>query len=122
LLSSEVGTVQAPFTFFAPNNEGFQNLINLNPADGFNVVQDILDISNLDEVLSYHIVGNDRIRSGDISNGLMISPLFGGNYLINTTSGIQFVDGTMTTATITPANVTAINGIIHTLDIVIRPM
>ncbi|MFT7082380.1 MAG: putative surface protein with fasciclin (FAS1) repeats [Nonlabens sp.] len=122
LLSSEVGTMQAPFTFFAPNNEGFQNLINLNPADGFNVVQDILDISNLDEVLSYHIVGNDRIRSGDISNGLMISPLFGGNYLINTTSGIQFVDGTMTTATITPANITAINGIIHTLDIVIRPM
>jgi uncharacterized surface protein with fasciclin (FAS1) repeats len=122
LLSSEVGTMQAPFTVFAPNNEGFQNLINLNPADGFNVVQDILDISNLDEVLSYHFVGNDRIRSGDISNGFAVTPLFGSSYVIDTMSGIQFVDGTMTTATITPANVTAINGIIHTLDIVARPM
>lgn len=121
-LSSTDGTMDDPFTLFAPKNDAFQRLLDDSATDGLNVLQDILNLPNLDQILQYHLVGSDRIRSGDISNGLMIPPLFGGSYMINTTSEIQFIDGTMTTATITPANVTAINGIIHTLDIVVRPM
>jgi uncharacterized surface protein with fasciclin (FAS1) repeats len=121
-LSSSDGTMDDPFTFFAPKNDAFQKLLDNSATDGLNVLQDILDMPNLEQTLLYHLIGSDRVRSGEINNGFIVTPLFGSNYQLNTTSGIQLIDATMTTATITPANVTAINGIVHTLDIVIRPM
>jgi uncharacterized surface protein with fasciclin (FAS1) repeats len=121
-LSNTDGSMQDPFTVFAPTNAGFQALIALNPMDGLTNLQDILDLTNLTDILLYHVVGNERIRFGEINNGYVVTPLFGGDYMINTTTGAQFIDGSTTTVSITaPTDVTAVNGVIHTIDIVARP-
>ncbi len=98
------------------------DVVNLNPMDGLTTLQDILDLTNLTDILLYHLVGNDRIRSGDISNGVVINPLTAGTFSIDTTSGILITDAQMTEANIIATNVTAVNGVIHTIDIIIRPM
>ncbi len=121
-LESDIGTMQAPFTVFAPDNEAFQALVDLDTTDSIDSVQDILDLTNLSDVLLYHVLGNDRLRAGEISNGLSVDTIVGNPFVIDTMTGIQFTDGSMTTANITSTDVTAINGIIHTIDIVIRPM
>ncbi|AGC75158.1 putative surface protein with fasciclin (FAS1) repeats [Nonlabens dokdonensis] len=121
-LSSDIGTMQAPFTVFAPDNEGFQALVDLDTMDSIDTVQDILDLTNLSDILLYHVLGNDRLRAGEISNGLSVNTIIGNPFVIDTMTGIQFTDGSMTIANITSTDVTAINGIIHTIDIVIRPM
>jgi uncharacterized surface protein with fasciclin (FAS1) repeats len=121
-LSNTDGTMQDPFTLFAPTDGGFQALVNLNPMDGLTTLQDILDLTNLTDILLYHVVGNERIRSGDISNGVVINPLTAGTFSIDTTSGILITDAQMTEANIIATNVTAVNGVIHTIDIIIRPM
>lgn len=119
---SDLDPMQDPFTLLAPNNDAFIALVNENPMDGFNDVNDILNLPNLVDVLLYHVTDNDRIRAGDISNNFVITPLLGSPYTIDTTTGIQFTDGSNTIVTITSTDVTAVNGIIHTIDIVARPM
>lgn len=119
---SDLDPMQNPFTVFAPNNDAFTALVNADPMDSLNDVTDILTLPNLNDILLYHVVGNDHIRFGDISNGLMITPLLGSPYTIDTMTGIQFTDGSGTTVSITSTDVTAVNGIIHTIDIVARPM
>lgn len=119
---SNLDPLQNPFTVFAPNNDAFTALVNTDAMDGLNDVADILALPNLNDILLYHLVGNDRIRSGDINNGFSITPLLGSPYTIDTTTGVQFTDGSGTTVSITSTDVTALNGIIHTIDIVARPM
>lgn len=121
-LSNTDGSMQDPFTVFAPTNAGFQALIDLDPMDGLSNLQDILDLTNLTDILLYHVVGSERIRSGDISNGLVIDPITAGTFSIDTMSGILITNEQMTEANVTATDVTAVNGVIHTIDIVIRPM
>jgi uncharacterized surface protein with fasciclin (FAS1) repeats len=118
----DLDTMQDPFTVFAPNNVAFMALVDANSMDGFNDVDDILNSPNLSDILFYHVTDDDRIRSGDINNGLIITPLLGSSFTIDTTTGVQFTDGSGTIVGITSTDVTALNGIIHTIDIVARPM
>lgn len=118
---SNLDPAQNSFTVFAPNNDAFTELVNVNPMDQFNDVNDILTSPNLSDILLYHITDDDRIRVGDINNGFVITPLLGPTYTIDTTTGVQFVDGSGTTVSITSTDVTALNGVIHTIDIVARP-
>lgn len=121
-LSSQVGTMQAPFTVFAPDNEGFQALVDLDATDDLDTIQDILDLTNLSDILLYHVLGNDRLRAGEISNGLSVNTIVGNPFIIDTSTGsIQFTDGAMTPVIISSTDVTAINGVLHTIDIVARP-
>ncbi|QJP32954.1 fasciclin domain-containing protein [Nonlabens sp. Ci31] len=121
-LSNTDASMQDPFTVFAPTDDGFQDLVDLDPMDGLTSLQDILDLTNLTDILLYHVVGNDRIRSGNISNGVVIDPITTGTFSINTTSGILITDEQMTEANITATDITAVNGVIHKIDIVIRPL
>ncbi|WP_213520118.1 fasciclin domain-containing protein [Nonlabens sp.] len=121
-LSNTDGTMQDPFTVFAPTDDGFQALIDIDPMDGLTNLQDLLDLTNLTDILLYHVAGNLRIRSGDISNGFVIDPIAAGTFSIATTSGIVITDGQMIEANVTATDVTAVNGVIHTIDMVMRSL
>jgi transforming growth factor-beta-induced protein len=120
-LSTDADTAPAPFTVFAPNNMAFQNFIDEDPNDGFNSIDDILALSSLSAVLTYHVVDEAAVREGDITDGLSPETLQGETFTINTTNGVTITDVNGRVTNIIATNVTGSNGVIHVLDNVILP-
>lgn len=100
-----------PFTVFAPTNDAFDNLL---AAVGQTSIEDI-PINVLQEILLYHVLSGN-IMSAEISNG-DVPTLEGSNITLNTNGGIT-VNGTNV---VSPFDVEASNGIIHTVDAVLVP-
>jgi uncharacterized surface protein with fasciclin (FAS1) repeats len=109
-----VATLEAagPFTVFAPTNKAFAAL----PA---NILTALLKPENkkqLVDVLTYHVASGE-VLSTDLSNGEQITTL--GGHKVNIT-----IDGTsvkVNSASVTQANVLAINGVVHIIDAVLIP-
>jgi uncharacterized surface protein with fasciclin (FAS1) repeats len=101
-----------PFTVFAPTNDAFAKL----PAG---TVEDLLKPENKDKlvaVLTYHVVPG-KVMSGDLAGKkLSTATVQGSDVDIDATNGVM-VDG----ATVTTADITADNGVIHVIDTVILP-
>ncbi|WP_194852010.1 fasciclin domain-containing protein [Nonlabens antarcticus] len=110
----------APFTVFAPSNAAFTALIASDPDDNLDNLQDILNQSNFDDKLLYHVIGEQRLRLEDFVDGAIINPLGTGTFVLNTSAGFTILDGTGTRSNITATNITAFNGVIHSLDFVLR--
>lgn len=123
-LSSSDNSMNAPFTIFAPTDDAFQALVDLDPTDNLNSIADILNLTNLTDILLYHIIGSERLRSDDFTDGLLLDPLAAGmeELLFNTTDGTIITDGQMQSINVTNTNITAVNGIIHSIDLVMRPL
>ena len=107
-----------PFTIFAPTNAAFQALLDSN-AD-WNSLDDI-PVDVLTTVLTYHVVSGD-VKSTDLSTGyvesLSATP-YGVNasLFVNTDGGVT-INGT---TTVTGADNSVSNGVIHVVDAVILP-
>lgn len=102
---------EGPFTVFAPTDQAFSNLLTeIGQTDIYDIPKDILK-----EVLLYHVVPLN-VPSKSISDG-EVATLQGSNIMISTMDGIKINNASV----IMPYDVTASNGVIHTVDQVLVP-
>lgn len=108
-----------PFTVFAPNNNAFGNLVA--ELDGVNGLGDI-PTATLTAVLQYHVVSGN-VRSSAIMDGMDVPTLnASNNFTINTTNGVVITDASGRTSNIvSPLDIQASNGVIHTIETVLLP-
>lgn len=105
-----------PYTVFAPTNTAFQNLLtNLSLSR----IADIDDATLL-AVLQAHAV-DGILQSGQLTEGKKVSTLGGEELTFSITSGASVSSDGTTSATISPADQWATNGIIHVIDKVLLP-
>ncbi len=101
-----------PFTVFAPTDAAFKAL----PAG---TVEDLLKPENKDKlvkILTYHVIPG-KVMAGDISGKSMsVKTVQGSEVKIDATSGVM-----IDKATVTQADISADNGVIHVIDKVIIP-
>ena len=107
----------APFTVFAPTNDAFVALLD---ELGVDSLADI-DAATLEAVLNYHVVAGANVRSGDLSDDMMVETLQGGEFTVNLGDNVVITDERERTATVIAADVQATNGVIHALDTVLLP-
>ncbi len=107
----------APFTVFAPTNQAFADfLTEFNFASLSEIPIDILE-----SVLSYHVVTEANVRSEDITNGMIVTTFEGGEFTINTGTGVTITDENDRESNVIATDVQATNGVIHVIDTVLVP-
>jgi uncharacterized surface protein with fasciclin (FAS1) repeats len=109
-----VGTLQGegPFTVFAPTNAAFEKL----PAG---TVETLLMPENRDtlvSILTYHVVPGAVTSDQLAGQTLSVATVEGSDVDINGTHGVR-VDN----ATVTQADISVSNGVIHRIDTVLMP-
>ena len=111
-LVSAIAEPNGPFTVFAPTDDAFAAL----PAG---LVECLLEPDNkgaLSAILTYHVV-DGQVLSTDLTDGMMAPTLQGEDVTINTTDGVVINDS----ATVTTADITTSNGVIHIINAVLVP-
>ncbi len=98
------------FTLFAPTNAAFEQL----PAGSMDLL--LTTNAKLLELLGYHIVPG-ALFSADLTDGLVLVTSTGAELLVSVDGGIVRVGG----ATITEADLTGSNGVVHIVDGVLLP-
>lgn len=107
----------APFTIFAPTDQAFADFL------------DEMDFESLDDIpsdvlastLSYHVVTGANVRSSDLTDGMMVTTLEGGQFTVNLGDTVTISDENDRTSTVIATDVQATNGVIHVLDTVLLP-
>jgi transforming growth factor-beta-induced protein len=107
----------APFTVFAPTNQAFADF--LTEFDFADLAA--IDIDVLASVLKYHVVTGANVRSGDITDGMMVTTFEGGKFTINTGTGVTITDENDRVSNVIATDVQATNGVIHVIDTVLFP-
>ena len=107
----------APFTVFAPTNQAFTDF--LNEKDFISLAAIPVDV--LESVLSYHVVTGANVRSDVITDGMMVTTFEGGEFTINTGTGVTITDENDRESTVIATDVQATNGVIHVIDTVLFP-
>jgi len=107
-----------PFTVFAPSNEAFKKL---EPA----LLTYLLNSKDeLIKVLQYHVASGE-VKSGDLKDGEEVKTLQGSNVTVSVTKKGNAttikINGATNGATVTTADVTASNGVVHIIDTVLIP-
>ena len=100
-----------PFTVFAPTDEAFAAL-----PEG--TVEDLLKPENKDKlaaILTYHVVPG-KVMSTDLQDDMEATTVQGSSVTIDLDNGVMVEDATVTTA-----DISASNGVIHVIDKVILP-
>jgi len=116
ILSTENGSVPAPFTVFAPNNIAFVNLLNELQVERLSSI----DEPNLILTLKYHVLGETNTLSTDLSDSLTLNTL-GGEITANISGGATLTDGNARMSNIITVDIQANNGVLHIIDKVILP-
>jgi len=107
----------APFTVFAPTNQAFADfLVEFNFDSLAAIPVDILG-----SVLSYHVVAGANVRSEDITDAMMVTTFEGGEFTINTETGVIITDENDRPSNVIATDVQATNGVIHVIDTVLFP-
>jgi uncharacterized surface protein with fasciclin (FAS1) repeats len=98
-----------PFTVFAPTDAAFAKL-----PEG--TVESLLaDIPKLTAILTYHVVAGS-VHAADLAGTSSAATVQGTNVTFDTSSGVKVND-----ATVTQADITTSNGVIHIIDTVLIP-
>lgn len=100
----------AEFTVFAPTDQAFNDLATTLGTD----INGILALPNLADVLLYHTVSG-TVMSTDLVDG-MVPTLEGSDILVDLSAGVM-----INNATVTTADVSADNGVVHIVDVVLLP-
>lgn len=100
----------AAFTVFAPTNEAFDDLA----ADLSTDIAGLLALENLGDILLYHVVSG-TVLSNELIAG-PIATLNGATVNVDLTNGVM-----INLATVSAADVTADNGVVHVIDMVLVP-
>lgn len=105
------------YTVFAPTNQAFENLYS---ALNIEEISDLPATLVLD-VLKYHVVEGRRASNSVVPkvNTRSINTLLGVPFTVNSQGGITAIGNS---ASITTANISASNGIIHVIDAVLLPI
>jgi uncharacterized surface protein with fasciclin (FAS1) repeats len=101
-----------PFTIFAPTNTAFAAL----PAG---TVDNLLKPESKDKltgILTYHVVAGS-VKAADLKDGQKVKTLQGGELTVSIKDGKVMING----ATVTAADLTGSNGVIHVIDAVLMP-
>jgi uncharacterized surface protein with fasciclin (FAS1) repeats len=101
---------EGPFTVFAPTDEAFAKL----PAGTVEAL--LQDKEALTAILTYHVVPGE-VTSGQVVNLTEATTVNGAPIQISTEGGKVMIND----ATVTAADVSASNGVIHVIDSVILP-
>ena len=99
-----------PFTVFAPTDDAF----NLLPSGTIAAL--LSDLPQLIDVLKHHVVG-DSVMSGMLSNGQIVTTLFGTDVTVTINSSGVFIDN----AKVTVADIVGDNGVVHVINAVLLP-
>ena len=116
ILSTENGSVPAPFTVFAPNNTAFVDLLNELEIERLSSI----DEPTLNLTLNHHVLGETNALSTDLSDNLTLNTL-GGEITANITGGASLTDGNARVSNIITVDIQANNGVLHIIDKVILP-
>ena len=101
----------AEYTVFAPSNDAFDSLAVTLGTD----LAGILALPNLSDILLYHVVSGTVLSTG-LSAG-DVATLNGLTVTVDLTTGVMIND-----ATVTLADVTSENGVVHVIDGVLLPI
>lgn len=107
----------APFTVFAPTDDAFAALLEELEASSL----DDIDAETLSAVLTYHVVAEANVRSGDLTDGMEVSTLNGDTFTVNLGDAVTITDANDRMSTVIAADVQATNGVIHVIDTVLLP-
>lgn len=100
---------KGPFTVFAPSDDAFAKLPD-GTVDGL-----LKDIPQLKKILTYHVVSG-KVMAADAAKLKSAKTVEGSEIKIDASSGVKIND-----ATVSKADVTADNGVIHVIDTVLMP-
>jgi uncharacterized surface protein with fasciclin (FAS1) repeats len=100
---------KGPFTLFAPNDEAFAKLPE-GTVDGL-----LKDIPQLKKILTYHVVSG-KVMAADVAKMKSAKTVEGSNVKIDAAKGVK-----INNASVSTADVTADNGVIHIIDTVLMP-
>ena len=98
------------YTVFAPTDAAFTTYI----TNSGITAADLLANAALADILLYHVLGME-VMSGDLTNGL-VATLNGADVLVDLSNGVMINDASVTTA-----DVTSENGVVHIIDKVLVP-
>lgn len=119
LVSTFQGDGTGPFTVFAPTNQAFVDLLSdLKLTRIADINKDLLT-----DVLTYHVLESE-VKSGAITDGMLIKTLQGNTFTANVSmSGVTIDVNAMsqTGTSVTKDNVLATNGVVHIIDEVLVP-
>lgn len=107
----------APYTVFAPTNAAFGDLLSLLELSA---LADI-EIGLLEDVLGMHVILNANVRSGDLTEGMVVETATEENITISLESGAKITDPNGFESNIIVVDVQAMNGVVHAIDKVILP-
>jgi len=119
VLTTTFDTSPAPFTLFAPNDPAFDNFIA--EDNGFDTIEDILDLAILSDILTYHVLPDAAVRESEITDGVTPTSIQGETFTLNTTDGLSVTDQNNRVTNITATNITASNGVLHVVDNILLP-
>lgn len=114
-LVSALQNNSATLTVFAPDNAAFDNLAAALGTD----LNGLLQTPNLDDILLYHVLGVTAMAA-DVNNGDIVTPLHTANTIKLTKTGAGAVFANQ--AQVNAADLTADNGVVHSIDAVILPV
>ena len=101
-----------PFTVFAPTDEAFAKL----PAGTLETLLKPENQEKLRRILTYHVVSG-KVMASDVVKLQSTKAVSGDTITVKVRNDVVHVDN----ATVTKADITASNGVIHVIDAVILP-
>ena len=103
---------EGPFTVFAPTDDAITALV----TELGITADDLLELEGLADILTYHVVGATAL-STDLMDGDTFTTLNGADITISIMDGTVMVNN----ATVTVADITTDNGVVHVIDAVLLP-
>ena len=101
-----------PFTIFAPTNAAFAAL----PAGTVDGLLKPESKDALTKILTYHVVAG-AVKAADLKDGQKVKTLQGEELTVSIKEGKVMING----ATVTAADLTGSNGVVHVIDAVLMP-
>ncbi|NBC87458.1 MAG: hypothetical protein GVY25_14825 [Bacteroidetes bacterium] len=109
-----------PFTVLAPTNQAFLDALDANDngqIDG----NEVPSQSQLESILTYHVIAGSAVESSAISDGQSVETLEGSDVTFGVSGGTITVNPSAENATVAAPDVQVSNGIIHGIDTVLTP-
>jgi len=107
-----------PFTVFAPTNDAFQALLDMDTT--WNTISDI-DPNLLSSVLTYHVVSGVNAQAKNLSQGMKVATLQGDSLTVDLMGSPKLGTTSGQDVNIIVTDVQGTNGVIHAIDKVMLP-